>query len=82
MHAWQLQEAKARLSQVIQKAINEGPQDISLRGRPAAVVISYADYEMLTRPKPSFTTFLRESPLHGVELELERDTSLTRELGL
>jgi len=82
MHAWQLQQAKARLSQVIQKAINEGPQDISLRGRPAAVVISYADYEMLTRPKPSFTAFLRESPLHGVELELERDASLTCELGL
>lgn len=82
MSAWQLQEAKARLSEVIQKAINEGPQDISLRGRPAAVVLSYADYEMLTRPKPSFTTFLRESPLHGVELELERDTSPTREVGL
>jgi len=82
MHAWQLQEAKARLSEVIQKAINEGPQDISLRGRPAAVVLSHADYEMLTRPKPSFTAFLHESPLRGVELEPERDTSLTREVGL
>lgn len=82
MSAWQLQEAKARLSEVIQKAINEGPQDISLRGRPAAVVLSHADYEMLTRPKPSFTSFLREPPLHGVELELERDTSPTREVGL
>ncbi|BAN33915.1 prevent-host-death protein [Sulfuricella denitrificans skB26] len=81
MQAWQLQEAKARLSEVIQKAINEGPQDISLRGRPAAMILSHADYEMLTRPKPSFTAFLRDSPLHGVELEWEPDTALTREVG-
>ena len=82
MQAWQLQEAKARLSEVIQKAINEGPQDISLRGRPAAVVISHADYAMLNRPKPSFTAFLSESPLHGVEFGPEQDTSLTHEAGL
>lgn len=82
MQVWQLQEAKARLSEVIQKALNEGPQDISLRGRPAAVVLSHVDYERLTRPRPRFTTFLRESPLKGVELELERDTSPTRESGL
>ncbi|MBU1689634.1 MAG: type II toxin-antitoxin system Phd/YefM family antitoxin [Gammaproteobacteria bacterium] len=82
MHAWQLQEAKARLSEVIQKAINEGPQDISLRGRPAAVILSHADYEMLTRPKPSFTAFLRDSPLHGVEIERERGAAFARELGL
>jgi prevent-host-death family protein len=82
MQAWQLQEAKARLSEVIQKAINEGPQDISLRGRPAAVVLSHADYAMLTRPKPSFTAFLRDSPLHGMDLELERDSSSTLKAGL
>jgi prevent-host-death family protein len=82
MQIWQLQEAKARLSEVIQKALNEGPQDISLRGRPAAVVLSYVDYERLTRPKLNFTTFLHDSPLHDVELDLERDTSLTREAGL
>ena len=82
MQAWQLQEAKARLSEVIQKAINEGPQDISLRGRPAAVVLSHADFAMLNRPKPSFTTLLRESPLHGVELEPERDATPTFEAGL
>lgn len=82
MQAWQLQEAKARLSEVIQKAINEGPQDISLRGRPAAVILSHADFEMLNRPRPSFTAFLRDSPLHGVEFEPERDNPHTREVSL
>lgn len=69
MHAWQLQEAKARLSEVIQKAIHDGPQDISLRGQPAAVILSHADYAMLTRPKPSFVDFISKSPLSGAELE-------------
>lgn len=82
MHVWQLQEAKARLSEVIQKALTEGPQDISLRGRPAAVVLSHADYQRLTRPKPSFAAFLHDSPLHGVELDLERDASPAREVRL
>lgn len=79
MQIWQLQEAKAHLSEVIQKALNEGPQAVSLRGRPAAVVLSRTEYDRLTHPKPNFVTFLRESPLHAVELELDRDTSLTRE---
>ena len=82
MHVWQLQEAKARLSEVIQKALSEGPQDISLRGRPAAVVLSRADYDRLTRPKPSLAAFLRDSPMHGVELDLERDASPVREVEL
>jgi antitoxin Phd len=82
MQIWQLQEAKAHLSEVIQKALNEGPQDISLRGRPAAVVLSRTEYDRLTHPKPNFVTFLRESPLHAVELELDRDTSFTRETAL
>ena len=81
MQIWQLQEAKARLSEVIQKAINEGPQDISLRGQPTAVVLSHAEYKRLIQPKPSFMTFLSESPFHGVELELDRDNSFTREVG-
>lgn len=32
MKSWQLQEAKAHLSQVVQDAIHCGPQKISLRG--------------------------------------------------
>ncbi|TCV90271.1 type II toxin-antitoxin system Phd/YefM family antitoxin [Sulfurirhabdus autotrophica] len=82
MQIWQLQEAKARLSEVIKKALNEGPQDISLRGHPTAVVLSHSDYERLIQPKPGFIAFLSESPLHVVELELDRDSSLTREAGL
>src|SRR6266851_8460316 len=67
MARWQLQEAKARLSEVVQSAEREGPQEITLRGRPAAVVVSKRDFTRLTGRKPSFVRFLRESPLAKVE---------------
>ena len=47
MGTWQLQEAKARLSEVIKKADKEGPQSITVHGYPTAVVISRKEYEQL-----------------------------------
>ncbi len=78
MGAWQLQEAKARLSEVIKKATKEGPQSITVRGQPAAVVISSEEYQRLKRPRGSFVKFMRRSPLYGVELDLKREQTRTR----
>lgn len=83
MRHWQIQEAKARLSELIKDAEHEGPQEITLHGRPVAVVLSREDYERLTGTGESLATFMRRSPLHGLEeLELERDRSPTRETEL
>ena len=79
MGKWQLQEAKARLSEVIKKAAKEGPQKITVHGEPAAVVISNLEYERLKNPKGSFVKFMRSSPLYGLELNLGREQTLTRD---
>ncbi len=79
MGRWQLQEAKARLSEVIKRAAKEGPQRITVHGDPTAVVISHREYERLKHPKGSFVKFMRSSPLYGLELNLGRKQSLTRE---
>jgi prevent-host-death family protein len=50
---WQLQEAKARLSEVVRRAVDEGPQHVSVRGEPAAVVLSEQAYRELTSKRPS-----------------------------
>ena len=81
MRRWQLQEAKARLSEVVSSSRREGPQEISLRGEPVAVVISKAEYDRLRKPKLSLVDFLRRSPLVGVDLEVERDKTPTRDVG-
>lgn len=82
MSSWQLQEAKARLSEVVKKASREGPQRITLHGVPTAVVLSEKDYQRLRKRKKRFIDFVRDSPLKGADLDLARDRSAPREIGL
>ncbi|OGW27351.1 MAG: prevent-host-death protein [Nitrospirae bacterium GWC2_42_7] len=79
MSTWQLQEAKARLSEVIKRAKKEGPQSITVHGSPTAVVISSKEYERLKHPLGSLVEFMRRSPLCGVDLDLKRKQTHTRE---
>lgn len=75
MRAWQLQEAKNKLSQVIDESLAEGPQVITRHGQPVAIVLAYKEYERLTNGDESLYEFFRASPLVGVELDLVRDES-------
>jgi prevent-host-death family protein len=78
-----MHDAKAHLSEVVRDAEREGPQQITVHGRPVAVVLSRADYERLAHTGESLVEFVRRSPLAGAEdLELTRDASLTRETAL
>jgi antitoxin Phd len=82
MRSWQVQKAKARFRDLLRAAASSWPQQITKRGRAAAVVLSSEDYERLRAPKPSLVEFLRKSPWTGVELDIERDRSLAREVDL
>lgn len=79
MSTWQLQEAKGKFSEVVKRALSEGPQGITVRGEPVAVLISRAEYARLTHPKPGFVEFMRASPMAGQALDIERQPGLTRE---
>lgn len=83
MQTWQMQAAKSHLSTVVRDAERDGPQQITVHGRPVAVVLSRADYDRLAASGESLVAFVRRSPLVGVEaLDVERDHSLTREPAL
>jgi prevent-host-death family protein len=82
MQTWQLQEAKARLSEVIRRASTEGPQAITVRGSDEAVVLSAENYHQLLGDKPSFLQFINQSPVKGVELHVQRDRSGVRRVEL
>ena len=83
MH-WQLQEAKNKLSRVVQDAQSNGPQTITLRGKEAAVVISIQEYRRLTGHTGSLVDFLRRSPWadEDLDLDLERSRETGRDLDL
>jgi prevent-host-death family protein len=75
MTDWQVQEAKTRLSEVIERAQNEGPQTITRHGKPRAVVLSVESYESLRKKRPSLVEYLRHGPsFEGVNLKRSKDT--------
>lgn len=75
---WQLQEAKNKLSEVVDAALTDGPQVITRRGIETAVLISAEEYRKLRVRQMTLLEFFRASPLVGAELDLTRDTSLPR----
>ena len=79
---WQLQEAKNRLSELVNKALTEGPQIVTRHGEELVVIISKDEYNRLRKSQTSLLEFFRQSPLVGVELDLERDKSMPRDIDL
>ena len=47
MSTWQLQDAKARLSELIETAKTEGPQTITQRGVESVVVVPAEDWKRM-----------------------------------
>lgn len=82
MIRWQLQDAKNRLSELVRKAREEGPQMITLRGRDAVVVLSASEFGKHSRPRGSLVDFFRKSPLAGVKLDLDRSRDTGRRVDL
>jgi prevent-host-death family protein len=68
---WTLASAKARLSEVIDRA-QTGPQVITRHGKPNAVIVSAEEWARKTVRKGTLAEFLLSSPLRGTELDLER----------
>lgn len=78
-NTWQIQEAKSRFSEVVDEAIEHGPQIVTRRGVEAVVILSYAEYKRMSKATIPLGEFLHQSPLAGYEeLDLTRDGSLPR----
>ena len=68
---WQLQDAKARLSEVVRRAAEQGPQHVTVNGEERAVIVSAREYDRLTghRTGRELVKLLAESPFSDVEFE-------------
>jgi antitoxin Phd len=71
-NAWQLQEAKNRFSEVVDEALENGPQVITRRGVETAVLISFAEFRQLQARQGTLSEFFRNSPLVQEDLDLSR----------
>jgi antitoxin Phd len=82
---WQLQTAKARFSEVFRRARSEGPQYVTRAGKEAVVIVPAEEFERLTarhRQPNTLFEFFQQSPLRGVNLDLERDLDVGRDIEL
>lgn len=81
MANWQVQQAKTRLSEVIEEARSKGPQIITRHGAERAVLLSIEDFRALTAHKPGLKEYLLGGPkVDNFEIEPDRDTG--REIAL
>lgn len=81
-NVWQLQEAKNKFSNLVDKARLDGPQIVTKHGKESVVIISFEDYQKLNKPTSDIISFFQESPLSGMNLDLARDKSSSRETDL
>ena len=65
---WQLQEAKAKFSELVQKALDEGPQTVTRHGKDTVVVLSSEAYRKLQEGKPTLKQVLMSGPEGELEL--------------
>jgi prevent-host-death family protein len=81
MRVWQLQEAKAKLTEVINKAkIN--PQIISRHGVNEIVLLNITKYEELCGNKVDIVSFFQSSPLYNLDVTFDRDQATSRNIEL
>ncbi|MCW5849539.1 MAG: type II toxin-antitoxin system prevent-host-death family antitoxin [Anaerolineae bacterium] len=70
---WQLTEEDSQFTEVVDEALEHGPQVVAKNGHEVAVVISMQEYRRM-KQRQSLGEFFRLSPLAGLEeLDLERD---------
>lgn len=75
MNTWQVQEAKARFSELMEKAAEDGPQVITKHGKNKAVLLDYETYERLSTRKPSLVDILMSGPkFDDFEITRSKDT--------
>ena len=79
---WTVAEAKAKLSQVIERAATKGPQTVTRNGRKAAIVVAPEEWERKTRRVGNLAEFFRDSPLHRSGLKVERRKDRPRKVNL
>lgn len=79
---WQLQEAKNKFSQLVDKAQLEGPQFVTKHGKETVVVLSIEAYASMIQPKSNLLHFVQNSPLSDTSMIIARDKSMARDIEL
>ncbi|MCK5681536.1 type II toxin-antitoxin system prevent-host-death family antitoxin, partial [bacterium] len=69
-------------SNLVDKAHHDGPQFVTKHGKESVVIIAIEDYQKLNKPKTDLVSFLKKSPLSGIDIDLARNKSPARDVEL
>ena len=79
--AWQVQTAKQRFSELVERAVTEGPQIVTKHGRETVVVMDIREYRRLLGVPMDFKEFLMTMPpIDDLEIERSKDPGRVVEL--
>jgi prevent-host-death family protein len=78
---WTIAQAKAKFSEVIDKAQSDGPQTITRNGRTTAVIVAAEEWERKTKRKGNLAEFFAASPLRGSGVQIKRLPGRLRKAG-
>lgn len=79
---WTVAEAKAKFSEMIERAMSEGPQTITRKGRTAAVLVGAEEWQRKTKRVGNLAEFFAASPLRGSGMKVRRLKERPRKINL
>jgi len=82
LQSWTVAEAKAKFSEIIERAMSEGPQTITRNGHTAAVVVGADEWQRKTRRVGNLAEFFAQSPLRESGLNIRRIKQRPRKMAL
>jgi prevent-host-death family protein len=82
LQSWTVAEAKAKFSEIIERAMSEGPQTITRNGHKAAVVVGADEWQRKTRRVGNLAEFFAQSPLRESGLNIRRIKQRPRKIAL
>jgi prevent-host-death family protein len=80
--SWTVAEAKAKFSELIERARSDGPQTITRNGRTAVVVVAAEEWERKTKRTGNLAEFFAASPLRGSDMKAKRVKDRPRKIDL
>jgi prevent-host-death family protein len=79
---WPVADAKAHFSEMIDRALSEGPQLVTRNGKRTVVVVPVEEWERRVKRRSNLAEFFAASPLRGSQLKVERARDAPRQVGL
>jgi antitoxin Phd len=80
VRTWQLKDARANFSTLVDKAISDGPQIVTRHGKKAVVVVSMEEWMRRERRPGDLVYLFANSPLRVDAIDIERQRDFPREI--